>query len=292
MLPPFDRYVAPARPRSGLWRTILGIVLILALGLALQAGAIALGLGLHRGDRAETLAMLSSGATPASVLVLLASFLPFVVAVVLVTWLLMRRGPGTLWGPDWVPDFLRAVLVLGLATAALLWFGPAGSGPAPVRQVPLGLWLALLPLALLLVAGQTLAEELMFRGFLLQQLAARFPRWPVIWFWLPPVVFGAAHWAPGMGFMSPLAMGYALAFGLVAADLTRRSGNIGTAWGLHFVNNCTAILVFSSQEQLSGLALWHLANPVETLFERPWLALLDLLPLALAWAILSRPAAR
>ncbi len=139
---------------------------------------------------------------------------------------------------------------------------------------------------------QTLAEELVFRGFLMQQLAARLPRWPLVWFGLPPLLFAAAHYAPGMGLMSPLAMGYALAFGIVAADLTRRSGNLGTAWGLHLANNAFAILVFSSQSELSGLALWHAPYPVEQLYEAPWLALLDLAPLALAWAVLARPTRR
>ncbi|WP_172329499.1 CPBP family intramembrane glutamic endopeptidase [Mangrovicoccus sp. HB161399] len=291
MPPRFARYVAPARAHAALWRTFLGILLIPALAVGLQAAAFGAALHLYPGDRGAALAMLASGATPGSVLALLASFLPLAASVMAVTWLLLRRDPATLWGEGWLPDFLRALLVMALAMAVFLWLGAAGDEP-PSFNVSPALWAALLLPALVLIGVQTLAEELFFRGFLLQQLAARLPAWPLVWFWLPPVLFAAAHYAPGMGFMSPLAMGYALAFGLAAADLTRRSGNLGTAWGMHLANNAFAILVFSSENQLSGLALWHMPYPVEELFDRPWLALADLAPLAVAWAILARPAAR
>ncbi len=292
MPPRFDSYVAPARPRCGLWRTFLALLLIPAIAIALQGGALGLGLFLYRGDREAALRMMESGATPGAVLMLLASFLPLAAAILLVTWAILRRDPATLWGRDWLPDFLRGALVMALVMGGFLWIGqPGAEMPAELNVSP-ALWAALLLPALALIAVQTLSEELFFRGVLMQQLAARLPRWPIVWFWLPPLLFSAAHYAPGIGAMSPLAMGYALAFGLIAADLTRRSGNLGTAWGVHLANNAFAILAVSSQDQLSGLALWHLPYPVEQLYDRPWLALLDLAPLCLAWAILARPTAR
>ncbi|MBE3639136.1 CPBP family intramembrane glutamic endopeptidase [Mangrovicoccus algicola] len=292
MPPRFERFIAPARPRSGLWRTLLAILAILVLTFALQAAGLWAAVGLLGPGAPAVLEDLAGGATPLSVLVLLASFLPLVLSVLLVTRLLLRRPPATLWGEGWLPDFLRAALVMALVMTAFLWVAPGDGDAAASLNVDPVLWASLLLPALILIAGQTLAEELMFRALLMQQLAARLPRWPLIWFWLPALLFGAAHYAPGLGVMSPLAMGYALAFGLAAADLTRRSGNLGSAWGLHLANNAFAILVFSSESQLSGLALWHVPYPVEALQAQPWLALVDLVPLALAWAILARPTAR
>ncbi|MEM6897080.1 MAG: hypothetical protein AAF576_06845, partial [Pseudomonadota bacterium] len=44
-------------------------------------------------------------------------------------------------------------------------------------------------------------------------------------------------------------------FALISADVTARTGSIGAAWGLHFVNNVQALLIISVLGPLSGLSL-------------------------------------
>jgi len=112
-----------------------------------------------------------------------------------------------------------------------------------------------LPLTVAFIFLQTGAEELFFRGYLQQQLAARFAaRW--IWMWIPSAVFALLHWSPDAGGNLPLVLMSALVFGLAAADLTERTGSLGAAMGLHLGNNFIAIAVVSLGDTISGLSLF------------------------------------
>ena len=140
--------------------------------------------------------------------------------------------------------------------------------------------LLLLPLALLAVLIQTSAEEILFRGYLQQQLAARF-RSPVIWMVAPALLFGVLHYRPDAGANGGLIMLWAAGFALAAADLTARAGTLGPAIGLHFMSNASALL--SAEGTLSGLALFRLqidmADPVAL---RPYL-LIDATMILIGW---------
>jgi hypothetical protein len=46
------------------------------------------------------------------------------------------------------------------------------------------------------------------------------------------------------------------AFGLIAADLTEKTGSLGAAIGLHFINNFFGLLIISIPGTITGLALW------------------------------------
>ena len=205
-------------------------------------------------------------------------------AVVVVTAQLHRRSPLTLLGP--IPLMMRqfgavvAVLIaLGIAIAVLPPWGfddPVSAGLPPLR------WLLLLPLALLAVLIQTSAEEILFRGYLQQQLAARF-RSPVIWMVVPALLFGVLHYRPDAGANGGLIMLWAAGFALAAADLTARAGTLGPAIGLHFMSNASALLILSAEGTLSGLALFRLqidmADPVAL---RPYL-LIDATMILIGW---------
>jgi hypothetical protein len=103
---------------------------------------------------------------------------------------------------------------------------------------------------------QTGAEEVLFRGYMQQQLAARFSS-PIMWMMLPSAIFAALHYQPEiMGDNTWLMMGAVFVFAVLAADLTAVTGNIGAAWAMHFVNNALAILVVATDGPLSGLALY------------------------------------
>jgi len=114
--------------------------------------------------------------------------------------------------------------------------------------------LIFLPLAAILVFLQTGAEELFFRGYLLQQLAARFQN-PLIWFALPPIAFGLLHYEPTVygGISWGVVIGICLT-GLAWADLTRITGNIGAAWGWHFMNNFLLFNFLSLQDDMNGFS--------------------------------------
>jgi uncharacterized protein len=280
-----DAFVAPARPRAEIWRLILGLVLIVVaiLGLTALFHQALLHLAnpdLHRDvTRAE-----GPGQTAPGVLALLGSFAIITLSVALITAQLHRRNPLTLLGP--LPVMLRQ---FGATTAVLLALGaavmilPPWGFPDPVlRGMPPLIWLLVLPVSLTAVLIQTSAEEILFRGYLQQQLAARF-RSPLIWMVAPAILFGVLHYRADAGGNVVLIMLWAAGFALVAADLTARAGTLGPAIALHFLWNSVSLLLLSVEGTLSGLALFLLqvdmADPVAL---RPYL-LIDGTLLFVAW---------
>jgi membrane protease YdiL (CAAX protease family) len=141
------------------------------------------------------------------------------------------------------------------------------------------LWL--LP-ALVMILLQSGAEELLFRGFLQQQLGARFGA-PLIWMVVPSALFALLHYDPiTFGDFAIYPMIWAFAFGLIAADLTARSGNLGAAIALHFCNNVFALLLSGSAGNMDGLALYVTALDPESL-AHPLGILRESLSLLIVW---------
>ncbi len=255
---PMTQFVAPALQRAEVWRTICGFVLMLVFGfLAIQIltlGLIAaLGLKIAQGlDSA-----LGNGGAPLAVVVILFLYAPIAAGLALSLRLLMRRGLVTLAGP--VGDTVRCLLwvalpLVGLWTVLL---------PLPLLDdgvrvnMTLAQQLPWLPFALLGLLIQTGTEELIFRGYLQQQLAARFrQRW--VWMLVPSLLFGLIHYSPAQyGALSWVVVIWSLLFGLAAADLTARTGNLGAAIGLHFANNFAAVLLIGISGNIGELALYN-----------------------------------
>ncbi|MFU8883592.1 MAG: lysostaphin resistance A-like protein [Rhodobacterales bacterium] len=278
-------FIAPARARAQIWRLIVGLVLIMAIILGLTAlfHAALLALGseaLHR----DVTRLEGTGSTPAGVLALLYSFVIMIIATAAVTAQVHRRSPLTLLGP--IPQLLRqfgatlAVLIaLGIVITVL---PPWGYDSPVVAGVPPLTWILLLPVSLLAVLVQTSAEEILFRGYIQQQLAARFAS-PLIWMVAPAIIFGLLHYRPDAGANGGLIMLWAAGFALVAADLTARAGTLGPAIALHFMSNTSALLFLSAEGTLSGLALFRLqvdmADPVAM---RPYL-MIDAMVILVGW---------
>lgn len=283
----FDAFVAPARRRAALWQGLIGLGVI-ALGFVGSTFAVLLAPGLvagREGIRRLGEELIASRA-PIGMLLILLTFWGMAAGVALAVRLVHRRPVLSLIGPDLATALRQGlrcfVLVLGLfvAGASLLFvFDPPRANLAP------GLWLAWLPLALCLVFIQITAEELVFRGYLLQQLAARF-RSPLVWGVLPAVVFAAVHLNPGdHGANAPWVVAAIGLFALAATDLTVRAGNLGPAIAFHFANNIIALLLVSLDGPMTGFALYvtaFSADDVEAL--RPWL-LLDAAGVVLAWVL-------
>jgi CAAX protease family protein len=237
----FEGFVAPARADPALWRLAAGAALAGALWMAT---AVAVG-------------SVAPAAGPRAALVLyLASFAGLAAGVVLAARLLHRRPWRTLIGPAGFSGqgFVLGVAVIAgvalLSTLSLIAFA------LPTRQWGFAVWAAWLPVALPALLVQTGAEELAFRGYLMQGLAARF-RPPAAWFLLPAALFGALHYSSAeFGRDAWLAALSAGVVGLVLADVTVRTGNLSVAMGLHFANNVFAMLVLALPSPVGTLSLY------------------------------------
>lgn len=263
-----EAFIGPARTRPALWRLLLGALLAVAAWFACLF--VLFPLASHLPADPGRLFLLAY----------LASFAGLAAGVAAAARFLQRRRPVTLLGPG---GFRPSHFAAGAAAIALMTALSAPfSSSLLLRQLPLATWAAWLPLALPLLLVQTAAEEIAFRGYLMQGLAARFAS-PWVWFLLPALAFGALHWNPAeFGSDAWLVVFSTTVIGLVLADVTVRTGNLSAAIGLHFANNVTSLLLVTLPGPLSGLSLFVVAPDPAAV--RP-LLLADLAVTLLAWAV-------
>lgn len=255
---PHDGFVAPARPRRELWRLFVAGVLIVAIHLGLL---FLFGLYLTqtygRFIAEALLQRMGKGDSPGVMLLLLWSFLGLAAGPILAARLIHNRPAGTLFGPSprrVVADFFTVALPVAAMHVLLLPLALASQDIRP--GLNLAAFLAYLPFALPGLLIQTSAEELLFRGYLQQQLAARFAH-PAIWMGVPSALFALGHYLPeDYGANAWAVAAWAGMFGLLAADLTARTGTLGAALALHFANNLGSLLLVGFERNLDGLALW------------------------------------
>jgi membrane protease YdiL (CAAX protease family) len=275
--PRLEAFVAPAMARPAIWRLLLGVLLAAAVWIAVTAALLAGGVRL--------------GAGPRGILLLyLASFGGLALGTALAVRLLHRRPAMTLFGPGGFAPRAVAIGVAVVAGLALLSLATTFALAPPERQMPLATWMALVPLALPALLVQTGAEELLFRGYLLQALAARF-RSPLVWRLVPALLFGALHWDRGAyGSDAWLAVAATTVVGLILVDVTVRTGNLSAAIGLHFANNVVAVLLVATPGPVGALGLYVL--PVDGAYPlRPFL-LADIASTVAAWGAWRLAAAR
>ena len=250
-------HVAPARPSSEIWRLLVGVVAIVFGFLILNLGYIEILQGLP--DWAALNRELHHGTSARALWVMLLNFLPLLMMLWVVLTLLHRRSLRRMAGP-WTLvrlDFKRTARLLILLYAVVL-IVPAPAGMSPMQNMPFGDWIWLLPVSLPLILLQTSTEEFLFRGYLQSQLAARFSS-PLVWMVLPSLLFGFLHYDPATYGPNALPLAaWSAVFGLVAADLTARAGNLGPALALHFLNNVVAMSFTSMEGHWDGLALFVL----------------------------------
>jgi len=140
---------------------------------------------------------------------------------------------------------------------------------------------------------QSATEEIVYRGYLQQQLAVMSrSRW--VWMGVPSVLFGAAHYFNGYGPSEGLLWAFwATLLGLACADLTARTGNLGAAIGLHTANNVFASAVIGIDGwPSSGLARYIYAYIDQSAYDyslstllQPW-ALMEVLISAMGVAVM------
>jgi membrane protease YdiL (CAAX protease family) len=255
---PHETLVAPARESASLLRLIGGIVTLVAGFIAFGLMASRLQWAFVPAERhAEWSEALYDASTPTAVLVNLFFFGLLIIALALITRLFHKRSWTTLIGRPAlaVHQFLRVSMYL-ISLSVMGFLLPVPEVLQPSLNLAIGIWVLYLPLTLLGLLLQTGAEELVFRGYLQSQLAARF-RSPLVWMMLPSAIFGMLHFNPGVDETAALLVVlWAFAFGLTAADLTARTGTLGPALALHMVNNFVAIALVAPEGSFDGLAVY------------------------------------
>lgn len=253
-----DDFVAPARLQAELWRFVAGMVLAAFAYIMLNQVFFQMVQGFISSDRMQFLRDVQRGASPVAMYVLLFTFGFMSLSVGISAQLLHKRSFATLLGPlraCWEDFFSVTIVVVGVMMVVFL-LPPWGMDAPFVPNMPLTTWVLLLAPSLVFVLIQTSAEEIVFRGYVQQQLAARFSS-PLVWMILPAVLFALGHYLPDTAGENALMIAvWAGAFGILMADLTARAGNLGPAIAVHFWNNVSAILIISLPGDLSGLALY------------------------------------
>ena len=271
-----------ARAQPELWRLLLGLVLVAAVSLAMTAALQQLVAGLFPG---VWLQGLTDGSTPGAMLVLLGSFGFLALGVALAARLFHQRRFATVTGHlrPLVWQFLKVSLYLLGLTVLLMALPPYSMGPPMTPNLPFWTWLAILPLGIAGVLVQTGSEEILFRGYIQQALAARF-RSPLVWLLGPSALFALGHYLPAeAGENALMIAAWAGMFGLLMADLTARAGTLGPAMAVHFFNNVTALLLFASPTSLNGLALYLIPfGMADVQALRPWMAV-DFALMLVSW---------
>ncbi|WP_424830638.1 lysostaphin resistance A-like protein [Ruegeria sp.] len=266
-----ERLVSEARYYPEIWRLVVGLCVVTILILAMNAALFVVVASLGPPD---WVADFLNGTTPISLLVVLFSFASATLGVAVAAKNLQHRTLGSIIGDraDAIWHFWRVSRALLLVGAILLVLPPYNMGATLIPNLSWADWLVLLPLSIPAVLVQTSAEEILFRGYIQQSLAARF-RSPLIWMMLPSVLFAFGHYAPAVAQDNAILVAvWACVFGVLTADLTARSGTLGPAISLHFFNNLSALLLISMPDSLSGLSLYHLPYSMsDTGIVRQWL---------------------
>ena len=251
--------VQPARYRRELWRLVAGLFLMIAVAFMLGSVLRSVIFSISpetaleiSGEGAD-----GQGNTPLSLLVLLYSFGLMIVGTFVAARVMQHRDPWGMIGPLGLAfqQFWAVFKMLVLLLVVMALLPPYDMGAPLIPNLDTGLWFMLLPFSLTAVFVQVASEEILFRGYIQQSLAARFSS-PLFWMIIPALLFGLGHYLPEeAGENAWIIALWATVFGILMADLTARAGTLGPAIAVHMVNNVTAILIISVPESLSGLSL-------------------------------------
>lgn len=238
--PGSDYAVLQAHPQRPVLRTMLGVVLAVSAYLVAIQLVTTTVLGISflitapGIDQTAYRESALAGERPEGLLATNLAIGSFIV----ICWLLMR------WVNLVPPGFLASVvgrlrwsfvlqaaglaLVVFLAVQALgFWLGGTVLTPQP------GFWLFLVVI-ILTTPVQAAAEEVFFRGYLLQSVGSAARRW-----WVG-VIASSLLFALAHGSQSPALFVNRLAFGLLAGLLVWRTGGLEAAIGTHVINNVLA----------------------------------------------------
>lgn len=264
-LQPFERWLEAARPKAELWRMVIGVIIVLAIWTMWTAAALftyALSAALWGDVPSAQIAVeqLVNGSTPLAAMTLLLSFLGLWLGV----WLAARLMHGQRFATVISPEgrvrrrefFLGVGIIAGYFAISLTLSYAAGLPMGRRSELSVIEWATLVVPVCVLVFFQASGEELLFRGYLTQQLGARF-RHPLIWGLLPSLVFGAIHYSNGTFFeYSAYYVVATTLFAFAAVISVWRTGSLSMAMGMHTANNIASFLLVGSDENMSSTQLW------------------------------------
>lgn len=265
-LSPFARYVSAASLNQRLWRFILGVFLIAIIWIALSAFFFAVipSIDASSGGQFTFFSDVDFDPinTPGEVFLLLSTFSFVWLGLWLVVKFIHRQTFSSLFSSGdhhKLKNFLSGAAVVFIVIISSVLFLPFTGGAVITEAKPgidLSVLLILLPFLLIFTFIQIAAEELFFRGYMLQQLASRYQSW-LVWALIPSLLFGFAHYESSSSGYTPYL--YVLAtviIGLVACCLVWRTGSLWSAIGMHMTNNFFAFSVLGIEDYLSGTSLW------------------------------------
>ena len=282
---PHEAMVSPARPKAQVWRLVVGMILISGVFLLGNQFLHQTMFNLLGAENYRSITTVSGQSSQASIIFLLLTFGFLTVGVIVALRVAHTRGAGAMFGQAAVfrSQFVSVLSILILLNVVIFVLPPWDiGGPLELNNPPVR-WLLVLPFAMLAIMVQVSAEEILFRGYLQQQLAARFNT-PIIWIGVPAALFGLGHYMPNeAGENASLIVIWAVVFGILMADLTARAGSLGPAIAVHFVNNFIAIAIISMPDSLSGLSLYHTPFTMQdTAQVRAWLPV-DFAMMVVSW---------
>ena len=199
-----------------------------------------------------------------TIILLFGSFITWHLALLIIVKLLHKRSYVSLIGAKKklnLKQFLLAIFVtisISLVSLIIIPFESILFSQNYLPRIEMSYikdWLPWVLPALFVIFIQVSAEEVLFRGYLLQQLRARFCSY---WIWaiIPSFLFGIAHYDFSTFENNTfIYMLNAFVFGVLASILTVQSNNISYALGMHFINNIIGVLFFGLGDTLSDLSL-------------------------------------
>ena len=215
-------------------------------------------------DRLAQIRLEGLGSTPADLAALLFSFFFIWLGIALVCRRLHRHPLHALYGPTYKINWQHFLIGAGLAFATAIisetsisvisWYFFDPSSPAN-PNITATLWLRwVIPISALIFV-QIGAEEMLFRGYLLQHIRARGGRfwWSIF---LPSFLFGMLHFDfPIFGVNAFFYMLHTSVAGIILCLVTLKTGNLGAALGLHLGVNAL-MLIFGLEGHLDGISLF------------------------------------
>lgn len=273
----FENFRALALPRRQLWRVGVGSGIIVGTWLLWTAAVFMTGVltlvlaaGLPMESSLQRFQFFLSPSQPSGVVILLTTFAGLWIGLWLVLKTLHKRPLGTVLSAE---RRLRLdEFTAGFALAIVFWLASMSLnliflGPPERSRLEFADWVPFLLPLIPLIAMQAASEEMIFRGYLLQQLAARF-RSPWLWALLPSLVFGALHYNQSLPGLAPaMYVASTTIFALTMVVLVWRTGSISAPIGLHIGVNFFSVGAVGVQGILDGAALWrYRPQSIETLF--------------------------
>lgn len=279
--------VASALKQRAYWR----IAVVLGATFLVVAVVTPLAIGLIGAAAPELMAIeitpsgIDIGTSQGGLFVVLASFALLIGATIVFAKRFCDRSLRDITGPVRLLRSQTLVTLKWLAGLTVVMILVPAPEPAGDMQDHLAftVWLAWLPLALIGLAIQVTAEEMFFRGYLQTQLIGATKSYAKGMV-LAALIFGVGHISSevdGIAALFPVV--WATLFGLVAGDLTARSGTIGPAIAVHFVNNMLAMFIAPAGGQLTGFGLWTRDIDLTTAYSDPLMVCFEGLILLITW---------